>query len=274
MQHIYIDRLSPFVWHTSIHGSEFGIRWYGLAYLASFALMYFFFRRAALRGDIPGLDIPEVDNLAIRIIAGVMIGGRLGYVVQHLDILIHDPVFLIRIWGGGMAFFGGLAGVIIAIWTFARKHQFNYLALTDVCALPAALGLGIGRIANFVNGELFGKPTHANWGVIFPRTDFVARHPSQLYESATHFLLFAILFFLYPRWVRRGRPGFISFLFLLGYGLLRFLTDFYRQDDTYWSIFSDGQWFSLGVAAGGAICLYRWFKTQRDVVQPSRNEKV
>jgi len=273
---IYTDRLSPFVWHMQIHGHEFGVRWYGLAYLLGFFLMYLFYRQAALRAMVPGFTLEDVDSLALRIVLGVMIGGRLGFVIQHPVRLIHDPLFLIAIWQGGMAYFGGLAGVILAIWTYSRQHKIGFLALTDVCAIPTPLALGIGRLANFVNGELYGRPTHAGWGVIFPRVDLQPRHPSQLYEAASHLLLFIILFALY-NW-RRGkiRPGGLSFLFLAGYGVLRFITDFWRQDDVYWGPFSDGQWFSLGIAVGGLIALYVWSRytaRAQSTPAPTTNEK-
>src|SRR5690242_5956670 len=113
MHFLYTDNLSPYLVHFHLFGFNPGIRWYGLAYLLSFALMYGFYRRSAARGDVPRLTAPDVDNLALRIILGVMIGGRVGYVVQHVDTLIHDPLFLFEIWNGGMAFFGGLSGVIL-----------------------------------------------------------------------------------------------------------------------------------------------------------------
>jgi phosphatidylglycerol---prolipoprotein diacylglyceryl transferase len=260
---IYVDRLSPFLWHTMIAGHEIGIRWYGLAYLLSFVLAYWFFRQAALRGAIPGLKVSDVDILTMYIVAGVMVGGRLGFVLQHPRRLLADPIFLIAIWEGGMAFFGGLLGVILAGLIFARQRGVNYLALTDVAALPALLGLCLGRIANFVNGELYGRPTGSHWGVVFPSADMQPRHPSQLYESASHLLLFVILLGLSNRWQGKVRSGGISYIFLLGYGILRFITDFWRQDDTYWGPFSDGQWFSLAVAVAGLISFLHWRRTAR-----------
>lgn len=255
---IYTDRLSPFLCSTTIHGHVIGIRWYGLSYLLGFLLAYLFYRGAALRGDIPGFNEADVDNIAIRIVAGVMIGGRLGFVVQHPRELFHNPLFLISIWQGGMAFFGGLAGVILAAWSFAWQKKISFLSMTDLAALPAALALGIGRIANFANGELYGKPTHSNWGVIFPGAGPLPRHPSQLYESAAHLLIFGVLYTVYHRWRDRRNPGAVSFLFLILYGLTRTITDFWRQDDVHWGPLSDGQWFSLAIALGGAISLWIW----------------
>ena len=256
--HPILARIALFIWHTNFNGSDLGIRWYGAAYLLGFVLVYLFYRAAALRHDIPGFEIADVDSLTIRVIAGVMLGGRLGFVLQHPVKLLHDPLFIFRIWEGGMAYFGGLAGVILAEWSFARMKHISILAFTDIMSVVAALGLGIGRIANFVNGELYGTLTHSDWGVIFQGGGPQPRHPSQLYECASHLLLFAILFYLAKRWRGRVRPGAISFLYLILYGVFRFFTDFYRQDDVYWMGISDGQWVSLAIAAGGAIALFAW----------------
>jgi phosphatidylglycerol:prolipoprotein diacylglycerol transferase len=231
-----------------------------MAYLLSFVLAYLYLRSAAEKKRVDGLEPAMVDDLAIRIVLGVLVGGRVGYVVQHPEWLLRNPIFLIAIWNGGMAFFGGLAGVLLATWSFAWQHHIKFLALTDVLTMPAALGLGVGRIANFVNGELFGRPTHANWGVIVPALDplhpAVPRHPSQIYESVSHFLMFGILWLLTRRFWNRDNVGVLSFVFLIVYGIFRLITDFWRADDVYWGPLSDGQWFSLGVAVAGAIALY------------------
>jgi len=262
---VFVDQLSPFVFglHAQLRGRELGIRWYGMAYLLGFLLMYLFYRRAAADGDVQGFVVDDVDNLAIRIVLGVMVGGRLGFVIQQPGRLLHDPLFLISIWEGGMAYFGGLTGVLIAVWSFARSRKISFLALTDVLAPVAALSLGIGRIANFINGELYGRPTGGDWGVVFPRGGSVPRHPSQLYESASHFLLFAVLMLLARRWRGKFSPGAISWTYLIGYGLLRAITDYWRDDDVYWGPLSDGQWFSLGIAVAGFVALYIWSRASR-----------
>ena len=269
MHFIIKDQFSPFLVHGRLWGLDVGIRWYGLAYLFGFVAMYLFFRKAANRSEVEGFRPEHLDNLALRIIVGVLVGGRVGFVVQHPETLLHHPLFLISIWNGGMAYFGGLAGAILAIWSFAWQYRISFLAMTDVCAMPAALALGVGRIANFVNGELYGKPTFSNWGVIFQKTGGgpLPRHPSQLYECVSHLVLFAILVFAYRRWHGKIRPGAVSFVYLIGYGLFRVITDFYRQDDVYWGPLSDGQWFSLGVALAGAISLY--FNQRRRLEAPT-----
>ncbi len=253
----WVDDLSPFLFHTRIAGHEVGIRWYGLAYVFGLLCAFLTFRRAAARGDLPGIGPEAQTRLIMAASLGVVGGGRLGYVVQHPAQLVADPLFALRAWEGGMTFFGGLLGVIAAmIWT-ARRASISFWRLADVATFPAAFGLGVGRIANFVNGELWGRPTGGDWGVIFPRAGVMPRHPSQLYEAVSHFLLLGALIWCwrrFPGW-RRGRPGNIAALFLLGYGLLRFLTDFYRDDDTYFGPLSSGQWASLVVAFAGAALL-------------------
>jgi len=258
---IYVDRLSPFLFQTRLFGHALGVRWYGLAYAAGFLLALLYLRAAARRD--PRLGGEVLERLAAGIPVGVVLGGRLGFIAQHPHELLADPLFVFRVWEGGMAFFGGLAGVLLAVLWVARRHRLAFLAVTDMLVFPAALGLGIGRVANFVNGELVGRPTGGHWGVIFPGVDLAPRHPSQLYESASHLLLFGIL-----AWAGRGRPcrvleapGRLSFLFLGFYGLFRFLTDFFRNDDTYWGLFSDGQWISLLVALVG-FCALGWLRAQ------------
>ncbi len=254
--HIFVDNLSPFLVHGRIAGHELGIRWYGLSYVFAFFLTYLYFRGAARRGRVPGLDMAAVDSITYATAFGIVVGGRLAFVIQHLDWLRTDPLFPFKLTEGGMTFFGGLIGVLLAISWAGRKYGMGFLALTDIATFPAALGLALGRIANFVNGELVGKPTDGSWGVIFPRVDQQPRHPSQLYESASHFLMYGLLIAAHRfGGVWAERPGRLSYLFLTLYGIERFGTDFFRQDDTYFGPFSSGQWASLVVALAGVIGL-------------------
>ena len=257
---IYVHNLSPFIFQLHIAGQTIGPRWYGLAYAVGLLSAFWAFGYAARRGYLPGFDIEARSQMMIAVTVGVLGGGRLAFVLQHLSEWLRDPLFAFLIWEGGMTFFGGLLGVIIALAWTARRYRLSFWALTDVAAFPAAFGLGVGRIANFINGELFGRPTHSDWGVIFPRADNLPRHPSQLYEAASHFLLLGVLLWLLHRRPQpeQQRPGVFSAWFLALYGALRFLTDFYRADDTFFGPFSSGQWASLVVCAVGIALLLRF----------------
>lgn len=269
---VYVNNLSPFLIHTQLFGQTVGLRWYGLAYVLGLAMAFFTFRTAARRGYLPNFTTQSQEQMFCALVAGVVGGGRLGFVLQHPARLLSDPLFLFRVWEGGMAFFGGLVGVALAlVWT-ARRHHLNFWTLSDVATFPAAFGLGVGRLANFINGELWGRPTRGDWGVIFPKVDFLPRHPSQLYEAASHFLLFGVLVWILryrPNFVRQ-RPGTLAAVFMALYGVLRFLTDFYRADDTYFGPFSSGQWASLIVAAFGlGLALHReraWVRAKQRII--------
>ncbi len=255
---IYHHNLSRWIFQLHLGGHTIGFGWYGLAYVLGFALAYGAFREASRSGRVKNLSPEALETLLWAVVAGVLVGGRLGYVAQHPARLLADPMFAVRTWEGGMAFFGGLLGVIVALWWVGRKYHIGFWQLTDVATFPAALGLGIGRIANFINGELFGKATGGNWGVVFPEGGSAPRHPSQLYESVSHFLLLAILIFMARVLARsgKGRDGVLSAVFLIGYGLMRFVTDFWRDDDMSFGPFSAGQWASLLVALLGFSLLY------------------
>lgn len=251
---VYVHDLDPFLIRF---GEGFGLRWYALAYILGFALAYFILRKAVKENRAGGLTMEGLERLELALILGVMVGGRLGFVVQNPERLASDPMFVVRVWEGGMAFFGGLVGVILAVLWAGRREKVSFLALGDLVALPAALGLGFGRIANFINGELPGIPTQADWGVIYPAIEpRVPRHPAELYMSLSHFLL-ALLLWAAARfwpWFAR-RPGRVGYLFMAGYGAFRFVTDIFRESDTFWGPLSNNQAASLVVALVGCALL-------------------
>ncbi len=252
---IVVNDFSPFVFHVKLGGHDIGLRWYGLAYVAGFVFASLAFRKALREGRLPGATEKTLDRLMTAVIVGVLAGGRLGYVVQNLGQWARDPFFPLKVYEGGMAFFGGLLGVILGLIWVGRKEKVAFWALADVATLPAMLGLAFGRIANFVNAELWGRPTGANWGVVYPRVDRLPRHPSELYECASHFLAFGILLFLSRQsaWAQ-ARAGRLSALFLILYGLFRFLTDFYRDEPLVGPL-NTGQYASLVVMAVGLVLM-------------------
>ncbi|MFV0431747.1 MAG: prolipoprotein diacylglyceryl transferase [Alphaproteobacteria bacterium] len=217
------------------------IRWYALAYMFGFLIAYFLFVPFAQK-QLLGKDYNKeqlktmLDDLLLYTVLGVVLGGRLGYVLFYVffydpAILIADPLMALRIWDGGMSFHGGLFGVLFACALYCIIHRKPYLKLMDILALLAPIGLFLGRIANFVNGELWGRPTDVPWAMIFSHAnDGIARHPSQLYEAALEgILLFVILFICsHFQWFKE-KAGRLSALFLLGYGLARFIVEFFRE---------------------------------------------
>jgi phosphatidylglycerol:prolipoprotein diacylglycerol transferase len=202
------------------------VRWYGLMYLLGFVAAWWLARRRAARADSTWTPV-QVDDLIFYAAIGVILGGRVGWILFYgTEQVIENPLTIFRIWEGGMSFHGGFLGVLASMWFTARKYGKNPADVFDFMAPLAPLGLGFGRIGNFINGELWGKPTTVPWAVI---VDGVPRHPSQLYEALLEgFVLFALLWW----YTARPRPRLApSAVFLIGYGTFRFLVEFVRVPD-------------------------------------------
>lgn len=219
------------------------VRWYGLSYIAGTLLGWWLLRRRAGRH---GWNAEQVADLVFYVVLGAVVGGRLGSVLfYNLPYYLDHPLAVFRIWEGGMSFHGGLLGVLLAIWWFARKQRRGFFEVTDYLAPVVPLALFFGRIGNFINGELWGKPSDVPWAMVFPdpAAGGVPRHPSQLYEAALEgLLLFAIL------WAYSARPRptmAISGLFLAGYGVFRFLVEFVRVPDEQLGYLAFG-WLTMG----------------------------
>ncbi len=238
------------------------IRWYALSYIAGILLAWRYCRHLTKRP--PGLITPlAFDDFMAWSVLGIVLGGRLGYVLFYKPLhYLQDPISALFIWEGGMSFHGGMLGVAVAMYLFARKRGIPYLALTDIVGAAVPLGLCLGRIANFINGELFGRATDIErvpWAMVFPHGGPAPRHPSQLYEAGLEgILLFIILYIL----VRKGAlqwQGFLSGAFLLGYGTARFIVEFFREPDQGLSFapsfFSMGQILSLPMMLLGAAVI-------------------
>jgi phosphatidylglycerol:prolipoprotein diacylglycerol transferase len=208
------------------------IRWYALAYLAGFIIGWrycLYLARHNSQGPAPHL----YDEFLTWAVVGVVLGGRVGYILfYNAEDYFSHPVEMFKLWRGGMSFHGGMVGVLGAAWLFTRHHKISFFAFTDILACVTPIGLFFGRIANFVNGELYGRVTDVPWAVAFPRGGDVPRHPSQLYEALLEgLILFLILFFVarHAKW--RARPGILSGCFLFFYGLFRFAIEFLREPD-------------------------------------------
>lgn len=234
---------------------SFGIHWYGLMYLLGFIAFLLLGRWQIKHKPWFGWNAQMLDDALFYGALGVVIGGRLGYALFYQSAhFLANPADIFKVWQGGMSFHGGFLGVLVAMWLFNKKYPQPWLKVMDFVAPLVPIGLGAGRMGNFINGELWGRPTDGSFGVIFPQVDNIARHPSQLYEFALEgLLLFAVLWWF----SRRQRPvGTTSALFLIGYGTFRFLIEFTREPDANLGLLqlglSMGQWLSIPMVLAGA----------------------
>jgi phosphatidylglycerol:prolipoprotein diacylglycerol transferase len=255
----------------------FAIRWYALAYVVGILLGWWvMIRLAALPGKTGEALMPRraVDDFVVWATLGIVLGGRLGYVLFYdFPVFAEHPLQIFAVWKGGMSFHGGLIGVVTAIWLFARVRRLPFLTVGDLVCAVVPIGLFFGRLANFVNGELWGRPTDEPWGMIFCNEQIlrlhdgrclagtIPRHPSQLYEATLEgIVLFAVLMLL----VRGGalkRPGFVAGAFLTGYGVARIVSEFFRQPDIQLGFLvggaTMGQLLSIPVLLAGLYFIWR-----------------
>jgi len=239
------------------------VRWYGLMYLAGFAAGWWLGLSRIKRGATPVSRI-QFDDLLFLAVLGVILGGRLGYVLFYKPgYYASHPLEIFALWQGGMSFHGGLLGVMAAMLFAARRHGIDYLRLMDFVAPLCPLGLAVGRIGNFINGELWGRVTDLPWGMVFRGAGDAPRHPSQLYQFALEGLaLFALLWWFSSTPRPRGQ---VSAVFLIGYGAFRFLAEFAREPDAFLGTLAFGmtmgQWLCVPMIAGG-LWLLAWSRRQ------------
>ncbi len=239
------------------------VRWYALAYIAGIVLGWQYALR--LCREMPKLVTPQqMDDFIVWLTLGIILGGRVGYVLFYNPLhFLQNPAEILQLWHGGMSFHGGLGGVLLAMFLFARKRGIRFFALADVVAVCVPFGLFFGRLANFVNGELFGRTTDVPWAMVFPNGGPLPRHPSQLYEAVLEGLVLFIVLWVAMRMGARDRPGIISGLFLIGYGLGRFVVEFAREPDAQLGYLSFGltmgQYLTLPMIAFGAALIV-WAK--------------
>ena len=258
---ITINPISPVTF--SIFGLD--IRWYALAYVAAFVIGYWLFCRLMRRADsVISLSKKQMDDLLTAIIIGVIVGGRLGYVLFYdLGYFLSHPLQILAVWHGGMSFHGGLIGVIMATFIYGHRHTVNAWKILDLLAVVAPIGLFFGRIANFINREVMGRPTDVPWAVVFNGDTPIPRHPSPLYEATTEgILLFAIMYCLYRYTSLKKRPGALAGIMGMGYAVFRMICEIFRAPDaqigflTSWGL-TMGQLLSLIMFfAGGAIFIF------------------
>lgn len=261
---IFLHQIDP----IALRLGPLQVHWYGVMYLLAFAVAWFLGRSRVRAGRLPGVDDNAYGDLMFYGMLGVVLGGRFGYVLFYaFEDFLRDPLMLFKVWEGGMSFHGGLLGVLAAGWWWARRQRLQFFDVIDFVAPLVPPGLGFGRLGNYIGGELWGKPTEAGWGVVFPRAlppelaaldpaalrarfdsgllDLYARHPSQLYQFALEgVVMFAILWW----YSRKPRPRYaVSGLFALLYGVFRFVVEFVRVPDAQLGYLAFG-WLTMGQA--------------------------
>lgn len=248
------------------------LRWYGLMYVLGFIAAYFVMRRAIRQREEIRLSENDLYDLLFYLILGVMVGGRLGYILFYdLDSYLANPASIVAVWRGGMSFHGGLIGSILGALFITRRRGWDFLVVADLGAISAPIGLGLVRIGNFINGELYGRPTDVPWAMVFPAGGDVGRHPSQIYES----FLEGLVLFVFVGWVYRRKlaPGGAFWAFLGGYGVVRFLVEFVREPDAHIGTdlgpLTRGQLLSLPLLVVGTVLLVRWWGTSATAAPPN-----
>jgi phosphatidylglycerol:prolipoprotein diacylglycerol transferase len=242
----------PMIDPVMLHVGPLAIHWYGVAYVVGIVFGWWYARRLVsnerLWGGPSPITIQDIDDFLMWAVIGIIIGGRLGYVLFYdLPVYLENPFRIAMLWTGGMSFHGGLTGTIIAMILFARSRGFSILSLFDVIAASVGIGLFLGRCANFINQELWGKPTDLPWGVVFPDAGPEPRHPSQLYEATLEGLvLFFLLRFLTHRLLKLKQPGFVGGAFIGWYAVCRILIEFVRLPDVQIGYLYGG-WLTMGM---------------------------
>ncbi|MBF0344180.1 MAG: prolipoprotein diacylglyceryl transferase [Nitrospirae bacterium] len=242
------------------------IRWYGFMYLAGFVSSYMLVLYQVKKRQLD-IDKEDVENLYLYLIIGLIAGARLGYIVfYNLSYYISNPLELIAVWHGGMSFHGGLAGALMGGGFYCKRRKIDFWLMADLLIVTAPVGLALGRLGNFINGELYGRPTTVPWGMVFPYAGSMPRHPSQLYEFFLEgFVLFSVLWFAKDRSKTKGA---LLLVFIMLYGFFRFIVEFFREPDQQLGLIlgplTMGQLLSVSMLIAGAIVLNILRRRQRD----------
>lgn len=250
----------------------FKLRWYSLAYLAGILVGWWYLLKLLAQPGAP-MARRHADDMIFYATLGIIVGGRVAYILFYQPSLLSSGWDALKLWEGGMSFHGGVVGVTLGILYLARKNDLNWLRVHDYVACCVPFGLLFGRLANFVNGELWGRPTDVSWAVVFPTGGEAARHPSQLYEAGLEGLALGLLLaFLFWRTDARYKPGMLVGTFILGYGVARFVVEFFRESDAQLMEFAQssglhmGQWLSVPMIVGG-LYLVATAKARRERVE-------
>jgi len=256
---------------------DFPVHWYGIAYAVGILLASYSAQKLCRIHRNTPINEKHIDGLFSYAVIGIILGGRLGYVLfYNLSHYIENPLEIIEVWNGGMSFHGGFLGVLIACLAYKNRWNLSFIYLTDRIAPGTCLGLMLGRIANFINGELWGRASDAPWAMIFPGGENIPRHPSQLYEALFEGLILYII--LYNVAKRTNRQGVVSALFLIGYGVFRFFIEFTRQPDNIeflqegiFQYITMGQLLCLPMVIAGSIMMYKILEKKRELEDSIKN---
>ena len=259
---MFIHNINP----TLLSLGPLEIRFYGLVFAIGFLVSYFVLNNYRKKGDL-NISKADLDNYIIYLILGVVLGARLFHLLWDLNFYISNPLQIFAIWRGGLAFHGGLIGIVLVSYYFCKKKNISFWKLADILVLPAALFLAFGRIANFINGELWGTITNAPWCFQFKGAEG-CRHPSQIYGAIKRFSIFFILIILSKK---KHKDGFIFWVFILLMGLGRTILDYFREDPRFLTL-SFGQYQSLAMFLVAAFVLIKYYKIFKNNVQPTQPE--
>ncbi len=247
---MWVHNLNPVI--VNLFGLE--IRWYGLMYVLGIMFSYYFILWYIKKKKLK-LSQEVISDVIFYGVLGIIIGGRLGYVLFYNPLYyLKNPLEILMFWKGGLSFHGGLIAIVLFTYFYFKKHKLNFLKYADVVVIPIPVALALGRLGNFINGELWGRITNVPWAVVFPAAGNVLRHPSQLYELAKNLLIFGILFFLSRK---KRKTGFMLFAFMACYGILRFLVEFVREPEIVFAGITMGQWLSIPLIIIGAFFLIK-----------------
>lgn len=252
VEFMYTHNLDPILFQLG----PLEIRWYGLVYVLGFFLTAWWLQQARKRGKL-ALSSEEIWDLVFYLMVGVLLGARLFMVFWQPEIYLYRPLNLLKIWEGGMSFHGAFVGVVLAGWLFCRKKKIDFWKIADIASVPAMFALALGRLANFINGELIGRAWNGKWCVVFPDYGDICRHPNMVYSFFQRMAVFGWLVWL--SYFKEFKSGFIFWNFVFFEGMGRFIVDFFREDTLYFG-FSLGQWFSLAMVVVAVLVFWKKYR--------------
>ncbi|PIN76757.1 prolipoprotein diacylglyceryl transferase [Candidatus Woesearchaeota archaeon CG10_big_fil_rev_8_21_14_0_10_36_11] len=256
---MYINNLNPVL----LNLGPLEIRWYGIVYVLGFFMSLWWMLYLQKKGK-PDIHKEQIWDFVFYCMVGVLVGARVFMIFWQPEMYLLKPWNLLKIWEGGMSFHGGFVGIVVAGWWYCKKNKLNFWTMADILSVPAIFVLALGRIANFVNGELIGRVWPGKWCVVFPQYDSLCRHPSTLYAAAKRFVVFGWLVLLTFR--QEFKPGFIFWNFVFFEGLGRFIVDFYREDILYVGL-SLGQWFSAIMIIVSLVIFMKYYRNEWRKIQ-------